>query len=1181
VSILVDVVHWFKELPSDYSDLTATIGVIGLLIITREVGQSWLLLARSLPRHGRMPRSLQAAAILVPLLWRGVQARSFYKAARLRIEIELLQPLPVRPLSLDHRNSHSAAIEKWKKDKKAWSKDTNALLAELVGEAEAARTIDVDNCSELLENPDVIRYFDALTRQRLGRSREPVFQSKVAFRSGFVAPLHLITGVLARYEDDWEPVIEGYGSSVTRSGDRFRYSTARELQAFIFDCWFLWGPSIPVCTCPEWHGDVALQYGFGDEDNSLILRCPSPQIVRLLGEEAGPLVESTPPRTSAPAAQESAQPQESEQSSPPPVARRARVSGTLKWGPALSAAGICPAQRAIWNDKRLVLDITGGGRADSIRVAGGTEEQVFTRYYSAYLWIAFVMCKSDNNEPDKDEPDNPHHKWRDLIPFFTHANIAAGETYEFYVDQLARSALEGVLSMLRAESELVLRFACAVDETGCGYELLNAQPTKTIRKKMTEFALKAEADSDNASALCRLRLGETDQPAPPFMDGDYSACALPGIVNDYRDEIKDETLTFHELRWSHRADRKLLKRFYKDCLVPEVSNSDERDSFKHIGKNLRQKEKRSYAKKKNNYHVVVVVDDGDVLVGGAIADYLFEPNAGMIEYLLIQPDYRARGVGRQLLEFTECLLHDDADKMRRLFDVDHAGKLVAQHKHRGVKRTQAHEVVKRHSALDWIVAELDDPYLTSLRPNEFDPFARARVWHNWDYRVLDFPYVQPALDNTRRPVTNLLLMAKICRNSRLADQSDRRGHSAPPKRERQPIACEDVATLVAEYQDFGMPKAPDRQEQPAIKSDLVAACPRLEPAEAPTKEAWEEPTLDLISFDEYLGWEQEKHLHVSEVFNRSDPELQNVIEVYKKVFTDSDIAIASKEFERAFDPGGLGRRPRYRYHLWALRRDVNEKECVGMASFLTMPSAGFSAYLGFVESVRGQKLLRPLVARIEEQMVRDRVAASAEEPGRLQKLLDPILAHFEEEVVCDRVAGSAEKQMVRNREAAAAEEPGWGQKLLRRIVFRLDTVAFRIDAFVARADQFVARVKKPLVRLHLLAPPKVDEQRDGWYVECDGEAARDTCLKLGFWELDVKYRQPCLPGKSDEPLSRCLHLMYKTYGRVYETDEKKIPKAAFLEAVREIYASIYGINDPNNETLCELSESLEETIAAK
>ena len=135
MSILVDVVHWFKELPSDYSDLTATIGVIGLLIITREVGQSWLLLARSLPRHGRMPRSLQAAAILVPLLWRGVQARSFYKAARLRIEIELLQPLPVRPLSLDHRNSHSAAIEKWKKDKKAWSKNTNALLAELVGEA--------------------------------------------------------------------------------------------------------------------------------------------------------------------------------------------------------------------------------------------------------------------------------------------------------------------------------------------------------------------------------------------------------------------------------------------------------------------------------------------------------------------------------------------------------------------------------------------------------------------------------------------------------------------------------------------------------------------------------------------------------------------------------------------------------------------------------------------------------------------------------------------------------------------------------------------------------------------------------------------------------------------------------------------------------------------------------------
>src|ERR1700733_10285680 len=97
--------------------------------------------------------------------------------------------------------------------------------------------------------------------------------------------MHLVPGVLARYEEDWGPVIDAFGRAVVNSDDDFRYSAARELQLFIFDCWLMWGPSIPICTCPEWHGEVALQYGFGDEDNSLILRCPSPQVLRLLDQD--------------------------------------------------------------------------------------------------------------------------------------------------------------------------------------------------------------------------------------------------------------------------------------------------------------------------------------------------------------------------------------------------------------------------------------------------------------------------------------------------------------------------------------------------------------------------------------------------------------------------------------------------------------------------------------------------------------------------------------------------------------------------------------------------------------------------------------------------------------------------------------------------------------------------------
>lgn len=211
--------------------------------------------------------------------------------------------------------------------------------------------------------------------------------------------------------------------------------------------------------------------------------------------------------------------------------------------------------------------------------------------------------------------------------------------------------------------------------------------------------------------------------------------------------------TFHELRYTRTTDIDLLKKFYDHCLVPEFPNPDERDSFENIRESLHRKEDGWFGK--NNYHVVVVLDD-DKPVGGAIADYLVEPNAGAIEYLVIRPDYRGMALGGRLLEYTERLLHRDAHTSRR-------------------------------PLLDWIVAEIDDPYVTPAPTNRFDPFTRARLWHNWGYRMLDFPYVQPALSPDKSAVHSLLLMAKT---------------SSPRLTESVPST--DVRTFIREYLRWGM-----------------------------------------------------------------------------------------------------------------------------------------------------------------------------------------------------------------------------------------------------------------------------------------------------------------------------------------------------------------------------------------
>ncbi len=962
----------------DVLELGELLALISLLIaialfLTGQFVPSWLLLARSLPRHGRMNLSWQAMLTLFGLLVRGMQVLSLHKAARLRIEIELVNPLPDPPLRLNYRSNEDfrAAKREWQSEKRAWKDHVDAAMGALVHEEEDDWTIDIDTCTPLIEDNDIVRYFNALNNQLLRPDQQPVFLSKVTIRSGFVTPLHLLTGVLARYEDDWQPIVEGYGRSIIRPGDPYRYRQPRKMQAFIFDCWLLWGPSIPVCTCPEWHGEVALQYGYGDENNSLTLRSSSPEVVRTLARQNGLDLDG--------------------------FALRARVTGTLKWGPALGDTGFCPAQHAIWQDNRIVLDIIG--EAHGIRPTGGTEEQVFAQYYSAYLWVIFLMCDAETGEPL-----NPEHKWRDLIPFFVHGNIADRQAYDFHSSALARGVLEGCLQLLQNESNLILRFVSAIDETACGYEMLYSMPTEiTVRKKMMTFAKEAEATYQNGTVLQRLILDYN--PDEPFKDGDYSACALPGIVNAYYGELRDEQPTFRELRFARKSDIGLLRSFYDDCFVPEFPNPNQRESFEVIENYLRLKDTGWY--KKNNYHVVVLLD-GDKPIGGSIADYLDEPNAGVIEYFVIQPERRGQGLGRRLLEETERLLHLDADK-------------------------------SRNRPLDWIIAEMDDPYVTPGPTSGTDHFSLARIWHNMGYQLLDFPYLQPALSGDKEPVSNLCMVAKIC------SQRFQGSH----------VASLDMEVLLREYLSWGM-----RIQTPENDEMFTKMRAFLEAAD----------TVDLVSFGEYLGWQKEAHLHINEVITDQDPELDQAIAVYEKVFQDSDIAIAGSEFREAFRPEGLAYRPGYRYHLWTIRQE-SVKECTGIASFLTMPSAGFAGYIGFVGSLRGARKLRHIVARAEERMVRDGTDAR------------------------------------------------------------------------------------------------------GWYIECAGDTERDIFAQVGFSELDVQYMQPLLPRGSSEPRSDPLHMLYKPFGRVYETPT--VAKSAFLQAVREIYQSVYDITNPDeDEMFTRLADSL-------
>src|SRR3546814_10863530 len=65
--------------------------------------------------------------------------------------------------------------------------------------------------------------------------------------------------------------------------------------------------------------------------------------------------------------------------------------------------------------------------------------------------------------------------WRDLFVYFEHGNLADPETCTFGKQQLARKSVAGLCEVLALDPVMKDRhrfaFACAIDESGCGFDL--------------------------------------------------------------------------------------------------------------------------------------------------------------------------------------------------------------------------------------------------------------------------------------------------------------------------------------------------------------------------------------------------------------------------------------------------------------------------------------------------------------------------------------------------------------------------------------------------------------------------------------------------------------------------------------------------------------------------------------
>jgi len=359
------------------------------------------------------------------------------------------------------------------------------------------------------------------------------------------------------------------------------------------------------------------------------------------------------------------------------------------------------------------------------------------------------------------------------------------------------------------------------------------------------------------------------------------------------------TLTFRELV-ADAGDFALLETFYRDLYVVGFPDPNERESLENMQSYLRLKAEGWYGD--NSYHILLAVD-GDRPVACSISDYLARPNAGVIEFLLVDPRQRGRGVGRRLLDATEDLLQADARR---------AGP----------------------EGLTCIAIEMNDPYRFDPARDNMDPFVRARLWSRWGYGALGFSYVQPALSADQAPVNDLILGAKPLQ---------------PCLRHGFPPAL--VRDIVAGYLRWAM-----RIDDPACDPTFQRMAADLA---ARRRVPW-------TPFEIYLGHDPARPLHVREIPTTSDPDFPPTMRLYRRSFPAGPTAIGEAAFAAALG----GTLHEGRYHLWAVR-EFAESPLAGMASFFTFPAGGFVGYVALEPPLRGRWRLPLLLARLEEQMVRD------------------------------------------------------------------------------------------------------------------------------------------------------------------------------------------------------------------
>ena len=205
--------------------------------------------------------------------------------------------------------------------------------------------------------------------------------------------------------------------------------------------------------------------------------------------------------------------------------------------------------------------------------------------------------------------------------------------------------------------------------------------------------------------------------------------------NEIELENEDFNIFYMDIDLHHEALIYLLENWYKNIFMKCFNFPNEIAFLDNIKEYLAKTEKS----KDYEYHVTIMVDNRHTILGGAIYDYFYKSNIGIIEYLAINPNLQNRGYGTKLYKYIREQIENTSSK---LYEENHKKDLSLQYQ------------------LPYIFCEINDPNKVKDIPQNYLYF-----WNKLGFQYVNMPYIQPALNDSQKIVGTLKLITnRLCQS---------------------------------------------------------------------------------------------------------------------------------------------------------------------------------------------------------------------------------------------------------------------------------------------------------------------------------------------------------------------------------------------------------------------------------